>query len=269
MSPTAASASTTAESTKTDETSGASSSNALKDTPQTSNSASHGGAGNSSSTSAEFEPPLACIRRILKQALPKSTNVGKDASMAFSRACGIFCIYLTTCANDFARENKRSTITAADVLAAMKELDFDEFVPQLETFLEDHRADEKRKKEAKSQIMEAIHTEKRAEKSGVGSAAKKTSEPDPKKQKSAPAEGAPGDDATDSGEHEHEHDNDIEDEEEEDGDGEDDDDNNEEDDDDEVSMDDDKEDGEGEGVADEGDENEESEEIQPNEDMQE
>lgn len=68
----------------------------------------------------EFEPPLACVRRILKNALPSSTNVGKDASAAFARACGIFIIYLTACANDFARENKRQTITANDVLAAIK-----------------------------------------------------------------------------------------------------------------------------------------------------
>jgi histone H3/H4 len=76
--------------------------------------------GNSSSTAIEFEPPLACVRRILKHALPSSTNVGKDASAAFARACGIFVIYITACANDFARENKRQTITANDVLAAVK-----------------------------------------------------------------------------------------------------------------------------------------------------
>jgi len=69
---------------------------------------------------AEFEPPLACVRRILKNTLPSSTNVGKDASAAFARASGIFIIYLTACANDFAREHKRQTITANDVLAAIK-----------------------------------------------------------------------------------------------------------------------------------------------------
>lgn len=76
--------------------------------------------GGSSGASVEFEPPLACVRRMLKNTLPSNTNVGKDASTAFSRACGIFVIYLTACANDFARENKRQTITAADVMAAIK-----------------------------------------------------------------------------------------------------------------------------------------------------
>lgn len=68
----------------------------------------------------EFEPPLACVRRILKNTLPASTNVGKDASAAFARSAGIFIMYLTACANDFARENRRQTITANDVLAAVK-----------------------------------------------------------------------------------------------------------------------------------------------------
>mmetsp|Transcript_27849 Transcript_27849/g.55791 ORF Transcript_27849/g.55791 Transcript_27849/m.55791 type:complete len:291 (+) Transcript_27849:141-1013(+) len=102
------------------------------------------------STSAEFEPPLACVRRVLKRSLPKETNFGRDASSAFTRAAGIFIIYVTACANDFARENKRQTITANDILSAIKELDFDEFSPQLEVFLTRHREDEKRKKEAKN-----------------------------------------------------------------------------------------------------------------------
>ena len=71
-------------------------------------------------TAVDFEPPLACVRRILKHTLPSSTNVGKDASSAFARASGIFIIYLTACANDFAREHKRQTITANDVLEAIK-----------------------------------------------------------------------------------------------------------------------------------------------------
>mmetsp|Transcript_1792 Transcript_1792/g.2479 ORF Transcript_1792/g.2479 Transcript_1792/m.2479 type:complete len:183 (-) Transcript_1792:84-632(-) len=100
----------------------------------------------------EFEPPLACVRRILRKSLPSSTNVGKDASTAFARACGIFVLYLTACANDFCRENRRQTITANDVLAAVTELDFDEFIPQLKTFLERYRAEEKTKKEKKKSL---------------------------------------------------------------------------------------------------------------------
>lgn len=101
-------------------------------------------------SAVEFEPPVACVRRILKKTLPSSSNVGKDAVAAFARASGIFIIYLTACANDFARENRRQTITANDVLAAIKELEFDEFAPELTTFLERYRELERNKKDAKA-----------------------------------------------------------------------------------------------------------------------
>lgn len=95
-------------------------------TPATATSTTTTPAANSKSSSSgppsavEFEPPVACVRRILKKTLPSSSNVGKDAVAAFARASGIFIIYLTACANDFARENRRQTITANDVLAAIK-----------------------------------------------------------------------------------------------------------------------------------------------------
>lgn len=106
-------------------------------------------------SAVEFEPPVACVRRILKKTLPSSSNVGKDAVAAFARASGIFIIYLTTCANDFARENRRQTITANDVLAAIKELEFDEFSPELNMFLESYREAERNKKDAKAKAAAA------------------------------------------------------------------------------------------------------------------
>jgi len=77
-------------------------------------------ANNSSASVIEFEPPLASIKRLLKQTLPANTIISKDALSAITRACGIFIIYITACANDCARENKRSTISANDILSAIK-----------------------------------------------------------------------------------------------------------------------------------------------------
>ncbi|KAL3776021.1 hypothetical protein ACHAW5_007103 [Stephanodiscus triporus] len=104
---------------------------------------------NSSTTNVEFEPPAACIRRLMKQSLPKSTTVSKDSLAAISRASGIFVLYLTACANDVAREGRRTTIVAKDVLGALRELDFADFLPAMEAFLESHRRDERNKKEEK------------------------------------------------------------------------------------------------------------------------
>ncbi|GKY97634.1 hypothetical protein MPSEU_000721800 [Mayamaea pseudoterrestris] len=133
-----------------DEASKAAEQNESSMTPTTTTTTGANKSDNNMPTAVEFEPPLACVRRILKHTLPSSTNVGKDASAAFARATGIFIIYLTSCANDFARENKRQTITANDVLAATKELDFDQFLPDMTTFLENYRATEKSKKDAKA-----------------------------------------------------------------------------------------------------------------------
>ncbi|GMI26288.1 hypothetical protein TeGR_g6463 [Tetraparma gracilis] len=97
----------------------------------------------------EFEPPLHAVKKLLKQALPSHSIVGKDASAAFSRAAGIFILYLTSAANDFAHDNKRQTISAADVLAAVKEVEFGMFSDKMEAFLEQYRAEEEQSKERK------------------------------------------------------------------------------------------------------------------------
>ncbi|CAJ1954612.1 unnamed protein product [Cylindrotheca closterium] len=129
-------------------------------------------------SAVEFEPPLACVRRILKNSLPGSTNVGKDASAAFARSTGIFIIYLTACANDFARENRRQTITANDVLAAVKELEFDEMSGDLQKFLEKYREAEKSKKVAKAAAKKEAAEDEEAKVSTPASVKSKEAAPD-------------------------------------------------------------------------------------------
>ncbi|CAM9383014.1 unnamed protein product [Chrysoparadoxa australica] len=43
-----------------------------------------------SSKTPEFEPPQACIQRIVKSVLPDNVQLGKDAKAAFARSAGIF-----------------------------------------------------------------------------------------------------------------------------------------------------------------------------------
>ncbi len=68
----------------------------------------------------EFEPPVACVSRVIKSVLPDTMLMTKDARMAFVRATGIFIFYLTHCANDFSKDSKRHTIYTADVMNALK-----------------------------------------------------------------------------------------------------------------------------------------------------
>jgi len=83
----------------------------------------------------DFEPPAASVNRIVKAALPENCQITKEAKAAFSKAAGIFIVYLTSCANDFCRESKRSTISSADIAAALKELEFHDLAGPLEDFL--------------------------------------------------------------------------------------------------------------------------------------
>jgi len=84
----------------------------------------------------DFDPPQASVSRIIKQVLPNNVQLTKDARAAFTRAAGIFIFYLTHTANEFSKENKRSTILPADIKNALRELDFDEFEAPMEEFME-------------------------------------------------------------------------------------------------------------------------------------
>lgn len=44
----------------------------------------------------EFEPPQACVSRIIKNILPENVQITKDARAAFTRAAGIFIFYLVS-----------------------------------------------------------------------------------------------------------------------------------------------------------------------------
>ncbi|CAN0531338.1 unnamed protein product, partial [Ectocarpus sp. 8 AP-2014] len=78
----------------------------------------------------------ACVQRVIKSVLPDNVQIGKDAKAAFSRSAGIFIMYLTACANDFCREAKRQTISAQDVMQAIKELEFGELEEPLKEYLD-------------------------------------------------------------------------------------------------------------------------------------
>ncbi|XP_032904622.1 DNA polymerase epsilon subunit 3 [Amblyraja radiata] len=92
--------------------------------------------------------PNAVITRIIKEALPDGVNVSKEARSAISRAASVFVLYATSCANNFAMKSKRKTLSAADVLAAMEEMEFDRFITPLKDALEAYKREQRGKKEA-------------------------------------------------------------------------------------------------------------------------
>lgn len=79
--------------------------------------------------------PNASVAKIIKEALPNSVNVGKDARSALSRAASVFVLYVTSQASSEAQKMNRKTLTAKDVMTALSELEFENFIEPLEESL--------------------------------------------------------------------------------------------------------------------------------------
>ncbi|ELT97819.1 hypothetical protein CAPTEDRAFT_184024 [Capitella teleta] len=108
--------------------------------------------------------PNSIITRIIKDAIPDGVNVSKDARLAISKAASVFVLYATSCANNFAQQNKRKMISGQDVLDSMTELEFDELVEPLKKSLEAYKKSQKDKKEATEKRKQEKTQEKGEEK---------------------------------------------------------------------------------------------------------
>ena len=60
----------------------------------------------------------------------------QEARSAIARAASVFVLYVTSTANGLAQANKKKTLTGQDVLEAMKEMEFEQFVEPLTESLE-------------------------------------------------------------------------------------------------------------------------------------
>jgi len=101
----------------------------------------------------EIDLPAPTLNRLLKMAVPDAVT-SKDAKTAFSKAAGIFVLYITACCNDIVRERKASTVQPSDVLQALKEVGLESFVPLIEEVITEQREiSNKRKALRKKQMM--------------------------------------------------------------------------------------------------------------------
>ncbi|XP_033105690.1 DNA polymerase epsilon subunit 3-like [Anneissia japonica] len=92
--------------------------------------------------------PMTVISKIMRQAVPEGVSVSKEARSAVSRAASVFVLYATSCANNYALKAKRKTMNAADVFAAMKDMEFDEFLEPLQQSLDEFKKEQQDKKVA-------------------------------------------------------------------------------------------------------------------------
>ncbi|KAF2360601.1 Transcription factor CBF/NF-Y/archaeal histone domain [Trinorchestia longiramus] len=87
--------------------------------------------------------------RLIKDSLPPGALVSKEARSAIARAASVFVLYATSTANALAQANKKKTLQGQDVLDAMKEMDFEQFVEPLTECLEAFKKSQQSKKELK------------------------------------------------------------------------------------------------------------------------
>eukprot|EP00039_Didymoeca_costata_P019083 m.336166 g.336166 ORF g.336166 m.336166 type:complete len:160 (+) comp17774_c0_seq1:163-642(+) len=109
--------------------------------------------------SEDYELPRAVVQRLVKETLPDGLGVSKDAKIAFGVAARVFVSYCTATANDIALEDNRKTLTAKDVLKALEEMEFNEFLEPLATNLDAYKKEQERKKQRKSAAKEAKEKE--------------------------------------------------------------------------------------------------------------
>eukprot|EP00808_Paulinella_micropora_P030864 g70852.t1 len=119
-----------------------------------------------------YELPQATVVKIAKKSLPEDAQIGKEAKVTFARAAGLFVLYLAHTANDIAKTAKRSTISAKDVLEAVEEIEFDEFLDPLEKCLrayqKEHEKGDKESKAGSAKGEKASGSKKRSSPSGKG-----------------------------------------------------------------------------------------------------
>ena len=62
--------------------------------------------------------------------------MSRDVRSAVSRSASIFILYLTTCANSIATEQKRKTLSPQDIIEAVNQIGFTHFTQQLQDLLQ-------------------------------------------------------------------------------------------------------------------------------------
>ena len=83
--------------------------------------------------------PIANVARIMKEAIPKSGKIAKDAKECVQECVSEFVSFITSEASDRCHQEKRKTINGEDILYAMSTLGFDNYVDPLKLYLQKYR----------------------------------------------------------------------------------------------------------------------------------
>ncbi|XP_064399615.1 uncharacterized protein LOC135346062 [Halichondria panicea] len=83
--------------------------------------------------------PIHNVARIMRNAIPKSGKVSKEAKECIQECVSEFISFITSEASDRCLQEKRKTITGDDILFAMATLGFDNHIDPLRIYLQKYR----------------------------------------------------------------------------------------------------------------------------------
>ena len=83
--------------------------------------------------------PIANINRIMKQALPNDTKISKEARECVQECVSEFIAFITCESCEITKVQKRKTINGEDIIKAMRELNFVEYLEVMELYNKKYR----------------------------------------------------------------------------------------------------------------------------------
>jgi len=104
--------------------------------------------------------PTSIVTKIIKDCLPNTCKVSKEANAAIAKAASVFVLYATSSANAAAQKSSRKTITGGDVISAMSDMEFEKFVRPLENSLAIWKKSQQDKKDSAAAAKKKVANEK-------------------------------------------------------------------------------------------------------------
>lgn len=78
--------------------------------------------------------PIANVSRIMKQVLDKQTKISKEAKECVQECVGEFIEFITSEASFICKNDRRKTVSGADILKAQVQVGFDDYKSILEVY---------------------------------------------------------------------------------------------------------------------------------------
>ncbi|KAK6395215.1 hypothetical protein LTR65_000684 [Meristemomyces frigidus] len=88
-----------------------------------------------STKDGDLSLPKSMIARLAKGVLPANTQIQKDALLALHKSATVFVNFIASNAYENAQSSGKKTIMPPDVVAALKDAEFENFLPRLEAEL--------------------------------------------------------------------------------------------------------------------------------------